>query len=133
LIFAIFACVNLLFMALAAFLAKRREAPGATHIVPATPANSPAKSPSSVLVDEDPSFIVLPAHARAKDMTRVLFARQSYFPVAQGGEVVGVISKGRLMSALADGQGDCLIAELMNHASRARLAPAKQQKRACQW
>jgi hypothetical protein len=48
-------------------------------------------------------------------MSRVLSAQQSYFPVAQGREVVGMISKGRLLCALAQGEGDRLIVELMNH------------------
>jgi hypothetical protein len=47
-------------------------------------------------------------------MTRVLFMHQNYFPVIQGREVVGVVSKGRLLCTLAHGQGDRLIAELMN-------------------
>ena len=55
-------------------------------------------------------------------MARVLFAQQSYFPVAQGREVVGVVSKGRLLRAMAQGQGDRLIAELMNHRSADLLA-----------
>ncbi len=62
---------------------------------------------------------MLPAHARADEMARLLFAPQSYFPVKQDREVVGVISKGRLLSALAQGQGDCMIAELMNHVGHA--------------
>jgi hypothetical protein len=67
-----------------------------------------------------PSFIALPAHARADEFSRVLFTQQTYFPVTQGREVVGVISKGRLLSALAHGQGDRLIAELMNETGSSR-------------
>ncbi len=75
----------------------------------------------AVSAGEDcPTFIVLPAHARADELTRVLFAQQTFFPVTQGREVVGVISKGRLLCALAHGQGDRLIAELMNHTASAR-------------
>ena len=75
---------------------------------------------TAVHAGKSPSFIVLPAHARADEMARVLFAHQSYFPVAQGREVVGVVSKGRLLRAMAQGHGDRLIAELMNSASSAR-------------
>ena len=41
------------------------------------------------------------------------FLRQCYFPVAQGGEVVGVLSKAALLRAVARGWGDRLIVELM--------------------
>ena len=72
-------------------------------------------TPGAKGIKDSPSFIVLPGDARADEMTRVLFAQQSYFPVAQGREVVGMISKGRLLCALAQGQGNRLIVELMNH------------------
>ena len=65
-------------------------------------------------IEGSPSFIVLSAHARADEMTRALFAHQDHFPVVQGREVVGVITKCRLLCAIALGQGDRLIAELMN-------------------
>jgi hypothetical protein len=110
-ILAVFACANLLFMALIAFLATPPEACNAKSDIAG---DSFAESPLANPVDRWPSFIVLPAHARADEMTRVLFVRQNYFPVAQGREVVGVISKSRLLSTLAQGQGDRLIAELMN-------------------
>ena len=41
------------------------------------------------------------------------FARQCYFPVAQGGKVVGVLSKAALLRAVANDWGDGLIVELM--------------------
>ena len=116
-ILAAFVSANLLFMALVVFLAKRRETPGKKFQVAS---DSPVESQSAVAADECPSFTVLPAHARADEMARALFAHQSYFPVAQGREVVGVISKGRLLRAMAQGHGDLLIAELMNSASSAR-------------
>jgi hypothetical protein len=114
-ILAVFACTNLSFMALMVFVARRRAARGPQA---KTTSDSTRESPSADPADDCSSFIVLPAHARADEMARVLFARQSYFPVAQGREVVGVVSKGRLLSALAHGQGDCFIAELMNHSIR---------------
>jgi hypothetical protein len=77
-------------------------------------------APAQQAGEDCPSFIALPAHARADELTRVLFTQQSYFPVTQGREVVGVISKGRLLSALAHGQGDRLIAELMNETGSSR-------------
>jgi hypothetical protein len=79
---------------------------------------SESPMPPIAVVDGSLSFIVLPAHARADEMTRVLLAHQNYFPVAQGREVVGAISKCRLLTAIALGQGDRLIAELMNHTGR---------------
>jgi len=113
---AAFSSVNLLFFAALALLARRREAPGVkTQIA----SESHAESRSAVHADKCPSFIVLPAHARADEMTRVLFADQSYFPVAQGREVVGVVSKGQLLRAMSQGHGDRLIAELMNPARSA--------------
>ena len=117
LILAVFGGANLLFMSLCVILAKRGEARSAS--------GSPAEWPSPDAADKGPPFVVLPAHARAADMTRVLFSGQSYFPVTQGSEVVGTISKGRLLCALAHGQGDRLIAELMNHASSARPVLAR--------
>ena len=57
--------------------------------------------------------MVLP-HARADEVTPVLFQRQNLYPVAQGGQVVGVVSKGRLLWAIANGHGNRLITELMN-------------------
>jgi hypothetical protein len=79
-----------------------------------------AAAPAPRAGEDCPSFIALPAHARADELTRVLFSHQTYFPVTQGREVVGVISKGRLLSALAHGRGDRLIAELMNDTASAR-------------
>jgi hypothetical protein len=94
----------------AAVLARRRRASAAARGAK-RPELPPPPSPDA---GDCSSFIVLPAHARADEVTRVLFAQQSYFPVAQGREVVGVISKGRLLSSLAHGEGGHLIAELMN-------------------
>ena len=59
------------------------------------------------------------------EMRRVLFAHQNYFPVTRGQEIVGIVSKGRMLSALAHGQGDRLIVELMNPANSARPVLAK--------
>jgi hypothetical protein len=58
--------------------------------------------------------IVLPAHARADEVARVLFSEQYYFPVLQGMEIVGALPKPALLKALADGRGDRLIAELLS-------------------
>jgi Zn-dependent protease len=63
--------------------------------------------------NESAALIMLPAHARADEEGRALFSPQYYFPVVQGSEVVGVLSKASLLRALARGQGDRLIAELM--------------------
>jgi len=114
----VFGSVSLLYFALFSPLARRHEDSGTKRVRAAN--ESPAQSQSAVCADISPSFIVLPAHARADEMTRVLFARQSYFPVAQGREVVGVVSKGQLLRAMAQGHGDRLIAELMNPARSAR-------------
>ena len=59
------------------------------------------------------SVLTLPAHARADEVTGVLFSPQNYFPVLQGSEIVGVLSKSRLLRALANEHGDRLVAELM--------------------
>jgi len=124
--------VNATFSLLAAFvagvsvsvlIARCRHVMSSRQNVMSTAAGSQnTESPApAVRAGEDcPSFIVLPAYARADELTRVLFAQQTYFPVAQGGEVVGVICKGRLLCALSHGQGDRLIAELMNHTASAR-------------
>ncbi len=101
--------LNLLFVALFVFLAARREARDS-----ATEANAEAGSAALPQQAAD-ALIVLPAHVRVDEVTRVLFSRQSFFPVAQGGEVIGAVSKGRLLWAIANGRGDRLIAELMDH------------------
>jgi hypothetical protein len=108
---------NLLFVALFVFLAARREAregefeaqddAGPAALRPGVPGAPPP-------IGETRSCIVLPAHARADEVTPVLFQRQDLYPVAQGGQVVGVVSKGRLLWAIANGHGNRLIAELMN-------------------
>lgn len=59
-------------------------------------------------------FRLLPAHARADEVSQLLFSHQYFFPVVQGGEIVGVLSKARLLAALANGHGDRLVAELMS-------------------
>ena len=106
---------------LTALLAVRKRARATT------PGSRKCKSPTPAVeaVEDCLSFIVLPAHARADEMRRVLFAHQNYFPVTQGREIVGVVSKGRMLSALAHGQGDHLIVELMNPANSARPVLAK--------
>ena len=65
------------------------------------------------------SLIMLPAYACVEEEERALLSPQYYFPVIQGGKVVGVLSKGVLLSALANGHGDRLIAELMVQTSDA--------------
>jgi len=92
-------------------LAVRKRARAATPGFKRTESPTPAQK----AIKDSPSFIVLRGDARADEMSRVLSAQQSYFPVAQGREVVGMISKGRLLCALAQGEGDRLIVELMNH------------------
>jgi Zn-dependent protease len=64
------------------------------------------------------AIVLLPAHARADEVGNVLFSHQYYFPVIQGGEVVGVLSKVTLLKALANAQGDRLVAELMTESCR---------------
>jgi len=73
---------------------------------------SPAAVPPS-LPDHRVPIVFLPACARADEVAPALFSRQCYFPVAQGGEVVGVLSKAALLRAVAHGWGDRLIVELM--------------------
>ena len=63
--------------------------------------------------DDRLPVVFLPARARADEVAPALFSRQCYFPVAQGGEVVGVLSKAALLRAVANGWGDRLIVELM--------------------
>jgi hypothetical protein len=120
-ILAAFAAGGLVFAGLAAVLAvgerSRATTPGAKKYKSPTPAVE--------AIEDRPSFIVLPAHARADEMRRVLFAHQNYFPVTQGREIVGIVSKGRMLSALAHGQGARLIVELMNSANSARPVLAK--------
>ncbi|MGO8689411.1 MAG: hypothetical protein ACLQLG_07235 [Thermoguttaceae bacterium] len=73
---------------------------------------SPAAFPPS-LPDHRVPVVFLPACARADEVAPALFARQCYFPVAQGGKVVGVLSKAALLRAVANDWGDRLIVELM--------------------
>ena len=109
-------CCALALAGSTAVLALRKRSRAATP----GPKMSESPPPPHPAAEGSPSFIVLPAHARADEVTRVLFAEQSYFPVVQGREVIGVIFKGRLLRAIARGQGDRLIVELMNHTSSAR-------------
>ncbi len=106
-----FGSANLVLIGLFIFLAARGEA----HAV-AAQAPTPSRPPAPEL---PPSIILLPAHARANELTRALFAPQGNFPVVQGGEVVGILSKATLLSALANGKGSRLIGELMMDADRA--------------
>jgi hypothetical protein len=104
---------NLLLIALFVHVAARSEA--------ASVADETTTPASSATGDASPSsLIVLPAHARADEVASVLFSPQYYFPVIQGGEVVGVLSKAEILRALANGRGDRLVAELMTGARRHR-------------
>jgi len=96
---------NLLLVALFVFLAARSEA-DAVASRDSAPCHPAAQGiPASI--------ILLPAHARADQVTRALLATQDYFPVVRDGEVVGILSKVALLSALANGEGHRLITELM--------------------
>jgi Zn-dependent protease len=103
---------NLMFVALFVFLAARREA---NEVAAEAHADAQPVAAPQLALDDSESSIVLPAAARADEVSRLLFQRQNFYPVAQGGEVVGVVSKGQLLWAIANGHGDRLIAELMNH------------------
>jgi hypothetical protein len=72
-----------------------------------------SREASAVRPEPCSSVLTLPAHARADEVAGVLFSPQNYFPVLQGGKVVGVLSKSRLLRALANKHGDRLVAELM--------------------
>ena len=96
---------GLLLVAVFVFVAARNEARLATLQEPA--------ADETTVPDESAAFIMLPAPARADEEGGALFSQQYFFPVVQGGEVVGVLSKASLLRALAHGQGDRLIAELM--------------------
>ena len=77
--------VNLLLIAVFVFAAARSEAHMVASRAPA--ADQPAP------VGKSPPFVMLPAHARVDEASQAVFSPQYYFPVIQGGEVVGVISK----------------------------------------
>jgi hypothetical protein len=77
-----------------------------------TDRTSPMAVPPAT-ADHRVPVVFLPARARADEVAPALFSRQCYFPVAQGGEVVGVLSKAALLRAVANGWGDRLIVELM--------------------
>jgi Zn-dependent protease len=97
--------VNLMLIAAFVFLAARSEANAAA---------SAASAPGQAAANAMPApILLLPAHARANDVTRALFAPQSNFPVVLDGEVVGIVPKAALLSALAKGDGYRPIAELM--------------------
>jgi Zn-dependent protease len=106
----LFGNVNLLLVALFVFLAARSEADAVA---------SEASIPNRQAAREMPaSLMLLPAHARADEVTGALFTRQGSFPVVQGDEVVGILSKATLLGALANGGGHRLIAQLMMEADR---------------
>ncbi len=67
------------------------------------------------------ALILLSARARAREVARALLVRQAYFPVMQGDLIVGIVSRASLLSALANGEGDRSLSELMVAADRARL------------
>ncbi len=73
---------------------------------------SPTAAPPS-LAGNRPPVVFLPARARADEAAAALCSPQCYFPVAQGGEIVGVLPKAALLRAMANGWGDRLIVELM--------------------
>jgi hypothetical protein len=95
-IFAALVCV--------AAVARRKGSRGASRTADAAAAGAESQRDR---------VIVLPAHARAADVARALFTSQNYFPVLQDREVVGVISKGVLLRALANSQESRLVAEMM--------------------
>ena len=104
-VLGLFGNLNLLLIALFVFLAARSEADAVASqtSLPSQPAADEVLAP----------IMLLPARARADQVTRALFAPQDYFPVVQDGEVVGILSKVTLLSALANGEGQRLITELM--------------------
>jgi Zn-dependent protease len=107
----LFGSWNLLLVGLFVFVAARSEA-GA--LVPRT-----TKALPQEVADDHGPKVVLPSHARATDVARALYSKQNYFPVLQGCQVVGVISKGVLLKALANEQGDRLVVELVSEKNAA--------------
>ncbi len=101
-ILATLACVSALMIAWFVF-----SAGGDGADQPSPPVRPPATP------DRRLPVVFLPARARADEVAPALFSRQCYFPVAQGGEVVGVLSKAALLRAVANDWGDRLIVELM--------------------
>jgi Zn-dependent protease len=104
--------LNLCLVGLFVFFAAHQEASLAGAA--AWHEGQPAVAPQTP-VDErgaGESWGVLPAHARADEVTYALFRQPDYYFVAQGREVVGVLSKARLLWALANGYGNRLIVEL---------------------
>ncbi len=75
---------------------------------------------------EDSPYLFLPAEARAEEVARVLFTQQFYFPVMQGGTVIGILSRPMLLWALTHGRKDRLVAELMS--VRGEPSAVKYQK-----
>jgi hypothetical protein len=106
---------SLSLVAIFVLAAVRHNAKMARHAAPATP--------------ESASFVMLSAHGRVSEAEIALLSPQYYFPVVQGRDVVGVLSKAALASALAGGNGDRLIVELMvqtgDVASRSALTRAE--------
>ncbi len=70
------------------------------------------------------AFVMLSAHGRVSEAEVALLSQQYYFPVVQGRDVVGVLSKAALSSALAGGNGDRLIVELMVQTGDVASRPA---------
>jgi len=103
--------VNLMFIALFVFMAARREASEAD-------AGTLADSKSAIVphppIGERSSWVILPAYARADEATSALVERQDCYPVARCGDIVGFVTRGQLLWAIATGRGDRLIVELMN-------------------
>jgi Zn-dependent protease len=108
---------NLLLVALFVFVAARSEAE-------AVAGETKLEEPPARDAAAANAVVLLPAHARADEVANVLFSQQSYFPVIQGGEVVGVLSKVMLLKALANAQGDRLVAELMTESCRPHSSAA---------
>jgi hypothetical protein len=65
------------------------------------------------------ALVLLSARARADEVARALLVRQAYFPVVQGDLIVGIVSRASLLNALANGEGDRSLSELMVAADRA--------------
>jgi hypothetical protein len=116
----LFIVSGLWLVAIYVFAALRGNAALATkgEAVAETPSGPLPTSPKST------SFVMLSAHGRVSEAEIALFSQQYYFPVVQGREVVGVLSKAALSHALADGDGDRLIVELMVHTGEVASRPA---------
>ena len=109
---------NLLFVAAFVFIAARSEVEAVV--------SSRATGAQPVRTAEDSPYLFLPAEARAEEVARVLFTQQFYFPVMQGGTVIGILSRPMLLWALTHGRKDRLVAELMS--VRGEPSAVKYQK-----